>query len=434
MADAFAILVFLVASLVSAYAIADARHRRFLCLSLLASWAFTLPLMAAANTWMPFSGTGDDDDYFEISTVLHDHGSLVDPYILSRHYEQIGYPWALNAIHLTLGSGLLGLKTFNFLCFHWLVLVWYRILLELEPDRVARRFVGCALLLTPLWFYFIFLLKDLPIALLQALFVFGVAMTLRRRAGLLGWILQGVSLVLLIPFRAQLVAQNVAVGVGAHAVRAFGSGSLVRRISIAVSGLCVGGTLLYLASDPRFVGMLGVRASARVVGSHAMWQQADAMIHATERTRVFFPAIYLLSEVSGLSAFSPGAFDQERFRGLLALPWIALVVPMLPLGARWMLLPARDTRTDAPAHGGLTSMRCMATPWSVVVLFILASMTVSWIVGDTTRWRLSDMPALLAVAVAGATHSGGKRAGLVLLLWLTSLACIFPIYYLWRSG
>ena len=78
----------------------------------------------------------------------------------------------------------------------------------------------------------------------------------------------------------------------------------------------------------------------------------------------------------------------------------------------------------------MTETRLVATPWVVVAAFIATSVAVSFASGDTTRWRISDMPALLTVAVAGWDSLPKRKAFRLVLLWLLAVGSLFMLYML----
>jgi hypothetical protein len=199
---------------------------------------------------------------------------------------------------------------------------------------------------------------------------------------------------------------------------------------VAFVGLPTTLLLLWVASDPEMLREFGVFAEQRVVGSEAMWTTGQAYMEDSPMRRATFPILYLLSETSGVSADSWARLDASSLRGFLALPWIALVVPSFLLGLRWLATTIPGARSTGGALGRLVATRMLASPWSVLIVFVCSSFLVSWIVGDTTRWRLADMPVVAAIAIAPWLFGSARKNVVVLALWLFLAGVAFAGYYL----
>jgi hypothetical protein len=68
-----------------------------------------------------------------------------------------------------------------------------------------------------------------------------------------------------------------------------------------------------------------------------------------------------------------------------------------------------------------------------VLIFVTSYFAISWSVGDTTRWRVPDMPMFAAIAAVGWMNTGHARRTKVLLWWTVLLGCLFGAFYLLRS-
>ena len=429
-----ALVVFILVSMMVVRGVALPRDRTWLSMHVALSWLIFAPLVALINVSWPFSGGGDDFDYFILSTQYGASWSdLLNPGLFEESMTQPAFPMLLVALNLALDPGLLGLKYFNLMILILNSLVWYRIGCDLSTPAFGRMLMTVTLLLTPLWFYVLFLLKDLLIVLFQSLFILGLVRT--WRSGVIrGWLLAGLAAMALLPLRAPLVLQDAAVALGASGVRLLGPGRLTRRWMMLLVGVPLFLALLYLASKPEFMASMGVTSDQRVLGSEAMIEAGKQYSEESTLQGALFPLLYILSETSGLSP-SAWQLDPSRIRGLLAIPWIALVVPSMLLGFRWLLRAAESggTRQAIGRPKRLLRIRMVATPWAAIVIFILANAVVSWTVGDTTRWRLSDMPALAAIAAAPWSFDRRKQAFGFTVLWITLATAIFSGLYLLRQ-
>jgi hypothetical protein len=148
--------------------------------------------------------------------------------------------------------------------------------------------------------------------------------------------------------------------------------------------------------------------------------------------RVLFPLLYLFSETAGLNPQTWVEFDAGSLRGALALPWIFVGVPFLVLGLLWLMRrdPQMIRSWGLLAHIG--NLRFVTTAWGGVLMFILAYLAVSWQVGDTTRWRIPDMPAMAAVALAGWMYGAPRSRDLILIIWIVGSGMLFSLFYLIR--
>ena len=125
----------------------------------------------------------------------------------------------LSWVHQLVGDSLYHRKAVNVFFFLMLALVWFGIGRHMGGRRLGFVFASGILLTTPLWFYWIFLMKDMAITFLQSLFILGLVQSLSHRSAArgYGWIV--LSTVLTIPFRSQLALVNLAALAGATLLR-----------------------------------------------------------------------------------------------------------------------------------------------------------------------------------------------------------------------
>jgi hypothetical protein len=412
-------------SLCSAYVVAERSDRVYLIgLSALA-WAILAPATAFIDASMPFTGGGDDEGYYELAAIPV--SGLAEVFDLARFaglMEQPGYPWLLSLFGFIAGPTLLTLKLLNVLFLVLLAQTWYRIGLLLCEQRFARGMAAVIVLLTPLWFYVFFLLKDLSITLLQSLFLLlAIQAWIRVSAGtLVGLLATAVPLLML---RTPLLIQDSAVLVVALVLKPLGHGAGTRSlIPLALV------SVFLLATAPIFtdadaIALLGITSETRILASSTMLEVAAAVGESSELNRSLFPILYFLSETNGLNSSAWAELNPPSLRGLLALPWIFLVVPFFFAGLLWL---TGATAGTAPAGllERIRRSRVLATPWAVVALFIASSALISFIIGETTRWRLPDMPAIAAVAFAGLLYASNLLRKIVsgALALVIALLCI----------
>jgi len=401
MQDATLSLLLFSISIFFACWISDSKSRKQAIRVVIFAWLLLLPLQLLINAWMPFS-VGDDYDYYYNASVLRSWRDLLTPYLLANRYgytlyTQPGYALVLNTLNLAFAPDLAGFKAFNLFCFVLAVLVWARTVATLEGEIAARQYLLAGIALTPLWYYFFFLLKDIVIVLLMAIFVHGLVKAWKRPQSLFSWSLQLLAAIALIPFRQPMLIQAGAIFAFTMGMYFFTYGLRLRQLYRL---LIIGTSLIF------FLALVNIGEIDKLFGLKAL--TFESMTHTkanfSQESQInwkLFPILYFLTESSGLSLPAWRAMDWSWLRGILALPWIFLVLPLLPSSILWLM-----RRTPAEPQGShpvsrRLNLRALATPWAVVVGFVVSSALISWSVGDTTRWRLADMPAWLAIALAG---------------------------------
>ena len=413
-------LVFAVITLGLAALLIKGEDRQWVTLVMLIAWLSLFPLLALMNLWFPFAGGGDDEDYFSLATTdFSSWAEVLDPTQFAGVMAQPGYPWLLSILNQFTGEGLLAFKLLNLAVFVLLIPVWYRIGVELDSRQFGRAMALAILLVTPLWCYWMFLLKDLLIALLQSIFLLGaVQVSGRCSSSKGGWLLVFGATLALIPFRAPLVLFNVAVLAGTATLMLARRGERGRSFATAIMSAIVIAGILTITSDPEWMAAMGIYDEDRVIGTEETEVTVSQVGEASLLNRGLFPLLYLFSETSGLNLKTWLDFDAFSLRGALAIPWIVVVVPFFVLGLLWLMRRDPQTIQRGGIMAGVRSTRLVATPWGAVLMFILAYLALSWTVGDTTRWRIPDMPAMAAVAMAGWLSMAERSRRWVLMVWI----------------
>ena len=434
MSTVAAIIVLFLSSLFVARLVAVPELKNFALRIHVISFSALFLTIAIVNFWIPFSNGGDDTDYFYTVDIAQNWSEVLSPSIFSRYYAQPGFAILLNAMNLAFQPDLLAFKALNLVFFLLIVHLWMRVVAEIENVSLARRYAYFCVLLTPLWFYFFFLLKDLLIALLLSLFVLGAVKAWKTPSAWSPWLLQILAVLALLPLRAPLAGQALAVIVIVAVSRGLGRGTWKTKVSIVVMTAAGFAAIAWVATNPNFLGGLGVSDEGRVLGSDSMQERAVSMAGGSSINRALFPLLYLMSEVSGLNPDTWRSLDSVWLRGLLAIPWIFAVVPLVPIALLWLV--RRSSVAGLPQRRGshLADLRIVATPWVVVVALVVTSALVAWIVGDTTRWRLADMPAILAIVVGASGAYPKGRFVRIVVLWTLSISVLFLSLALLRSA
>ena len=423
------LLFYIPLTLIYLLLISGKRDRAFLLLVVMLAWLMLGSITAFMNTWMPFSGGGDDWGYYvDANTPIESFADLFDIRKYADQYAQPGYAWFLSLINALTGQDLLAYKLSNLAFLIILSLTWYRIGCLLEGPMLGRAVMVGVILLTPLWYYVFFLLKDMLITLLQSIFI--MALVHEWRASRLQfWLLAGAVTFATLPFRSAILIQNSLIAFGSLVVQMSQNKNKIRlsiKISLAII-LFYG--LLNFGSDYSRMASLGIVSESHVIGSDLMKQRFEMGDSDGQTNRYLFPFIYILTEVSGINLMTWDLYDSTWLRGILALPWIFLLVPLILLGFRWLLL----CPTPGFSHRGILNRlrfsRAATTPWFIIIIFVIGSFFVSLVTGDTTRWRIPDMPALLTLGVAGWVFTERHLNIRAIVLWLSGFGSIILMYY-----
>ncbi len=381
-----------------------------------------LPLLILLNDLWPYTGGGDDGGYHAVAAGFGSLAEALNPYTYVGTLQQPGYPILLAPAALLSGGDLLALKLVNVTTLVLITCVWSRIGFELEGERFARLVGFFVAGLSPIWYYAFFLLKDLPIALLQSLTVLS-AIWLMKGQWREGLGLGAFATLLVIPLRSYLAVMNLAILAAGALLSGFATGRVRKRargmprlLIAGASLVCVIG-LAYVATDPGTASALGLRVETRTISRESIEMTAQSHGQRSLMQRALFPILYFVSETAGLNTlFSGDIIDPGVFRGGLALPWLFFYLPFLMIGI-WALTIRIGLRKLA------------TSPWAIVVFFCLGYLGVSWIVGDTTRWRIPDLPALATIAALGFSSIRGATRALITLGWPALVLTSAAAYY-----
>lgn len=422
-------IIFVPASIFISRLSAENRDRDFLMFYTISAWLIFTPLIAIVHYWMPFSGGGDDEVYFFLAGLpTSGLESVFDFQRFIGALEQPGYPWLLSIVQIFTGHNLLVYKLLNLFFFIMIAAIWYCIGSKIESPEFGRKIFLSILFLTPMWFYFFFTLKDMIITLFQSFFVLNVIRIWYRPAvsDFFGATTSTGALLLL---RAPLVTQNAVVLLAAGILKLFAPGAAKNRTAPLLVALLALATVIPIVISPDNMLSLGIDSDHRVVGSAAMFDRIELFKNSSEFNPFIFPFVYLFIETSGLNLNTWKVFDFFWLRSVLALPWIAVVVPFFFLGLFWLFKVPSGVKSAKGGLGRLRQSRIIATPWSTVTVFIIISFTTSWIVGDTTRWRVPDMPFIASIALAGWQSVSIKRRQFIIALWICGIGASFAIFY-----
>ena len=442
-----------------------------------------LAMLVVINGVIPFAAMsggmgGDDYNYFQSS--LRELPTLGSWFDLNQFpaFEQGGYPLVLTWINQVADDSLIARKGLNVLFYLLISVMWYQIGSEMGGRRTARSFAVAILLGTPFWTYWIYLLKDMTIVLLQSVFLLGLVrlvVTPARNRG--QWLVIGLSTLLLIPFRLALVVLNAAVLSSTLVV--LSHRSTLRKVSMLIAGAILLGSIYLAGSNAAVLGVLGVRGTGRSLTQlqlsyEALTQQSlsEQGKYAGVRGAILFPVLYVIGETTGFraneafSTFGPEAGRDIVLRGVVAVPWIFLGTPFFVIGLLRVTRRARRRTQMLAGELGPASLSHLNTlrasdasalsfqptlyphsfdradearsmvqlsaekrAWVPLLIYLLVYAFVAWAVRDTTRWRMPAFPVMLAIAVNGLLLLSPRKRVLIAATWTGVLALALLLYY-----
>ncbi|MEO7860392.1 MAG: hypothetical protein ABIU05_08085 [Nitrospirales bacterium] len=392
---------------------------------------------------IPFLARGIDDEvYFTVSKRSFNRVSdWFDLRQFKKTHEQAGYPMLLSWVHQFVGDSLYHRKAVNVFFFLMLAVVWFRIGRHIGGRRLGFVFASGVLLTTPLWYYWIFLLKDMVITFLQSLFILGLVQSFLHKSMMRAYGLIVLSTVLTIPFRSQLALVNLAALAGATLLEMRSQRSWkTDPVKVAMtSGMFL--IVLVLGMNPEILNQLGVRGEHQALDTQSV--QAEVEFRGRSRTAQFtnalmFPLLYLMGEVAAFNPKAWGTGGHALIRGLSMVPWIYVGLPLFVTGT-WMILRQQRSREgDVQISAGHEGdplgdpVRPERAHLLVLLMFVLVYAGVSWISADTTRWRMPAMPPMVAIAgFAWVTMNTQQRFGMLLgwgLLLSVSLIAYYTVF------
>ena len=393
------------------------------------------------NDAFPFTGGGDDEDYYYASLEsFTNFGDWFDTTQYEYH-EQAGYPLLLSWVHQVSGDSLFHRKALNVFFMLVLAIVWFAIGKLIDGKRLAFVYAYGILLATPLWYYWLFLLKDMAITLLQSLFILGLIQFASGERRFRGYALIALSTLALIPFRSILAVFNLALVVAFTLLqgRSRTSGISFGTRLILVASLVVG--LWLLSVQPGMMETLGAKGEDRSLmlgGLQSLTERAETERQQFSGNPLTFPILFLVGETDALNPSNWGQFDLALLRPLSMVPWIFLGLPFFLAGVATMLRRGgvRKMFASGMRHSddnGTTEdySRRQTLCLRVLLIFIVGYVGIGWLSGTTTRWTLPAIPPMIGIAgFAWTNMNNHARVSLLTAFGFSLLALIFLYYWM----
>jgi hypothetical protein len=431
----FILCVVLVPALGSFF-VAEKRDWMRLFIVMFLAGLFFLSFLWLVNESIPFTAGGDDKSYFEISKrTFKGFSDWFDLKQFKFVKEQPGYPLLLSWVHQFTGDSLFHRKALNVLLFLLLALVWFVIGKKIGGSHLAFVFVIGILLATPIWFYWFFLLKDIVIVLLQSLLILGLVNIMSGKLRVQGYGVVALSTVLLIPFRSLLAFANLA----ALASTTFlhpkslrsAKGFLLKLLMALVMISC----LLIIGQSSQFTQQFGVGGEGRRTLSYDAVQWQIKFFEKIRPNNLFkFTLSYLVGEIAAFNPKSWSGMSAYLMRGLLMLPWIYIGLPLFLMGVTMIFRKKKASvgnqgiaeSNDASGFEAIAPDRAYLM---LFLIFVLIYACVSFLSGDTTRYRLPSIPPMIAISGFAWVNMEKTRRFGILLGWGFFLSVFLVLYY-----
>jgi hypothetical protein len=399
-------------------------------------------LLLFTNQSIPFSAGEDDVGYYMSSKVqFNSINDWFDLKRFSKTHAQPGYS-LLNAwVHQIVGPSLLARKFLNIAFFGLLAVWWAYIGQTIGGPRISLIFGLSILAATPLWFYTLFLFKDMLLTLLESLIIGAVSLYLSKRTFLKSSFIILATSLLIIPLRLPFVVFNflaLSIAIAFHYATSLGLRRKSKLLIIAFGILAF--IALSAGTQTNIVESLGMRAEQKV--DFANYRERLDMLSVDRKvSRFTFPVLYLIGETQAFNTKSwTGDIDAYSLRGALWVPWVFFGVPLFFLGCiffmrgYWQRLPVLERSADfSQIYQCASFANDYRVSVSPVFVFAIAFAVLSWIAGDTTRYRIASIPPLMIIAATGYAWFPSRLKFLIVVQWLSFIGLFIVIYYIRRG-
>ena len=410
--------------LVLIFSITSKDNQTFVIFVSSVAFFFFLILLNIVNSYIPFAGGGDDNYYYEVSNVRYT--SFQDFFDVNRYlttHAQPGYPWILGFVSNIFVHDLLLLKYLNLFLFLCTAIFWEKIGSEIESKKFGKQAFLLVLLLTPLWVYFLFLLKDMSLVFLQTAAILMIVRFWKTSSIL--YLLPFLILLLAISYiRLYLIVLLLLVALGSLILQTSKHQITGYKYYSVILFLGLFSAVVTLFSNADFISEYGITTQNRSLAVTSIIARSEAELSNSSVDPFLFPIFYFLIETTMFSDVAWSEVNGAWIRGTAALPWIFIIVPFIFMGL-WTLLARPNYQISKDRM-----LPILSSPWIIIILFIFSSFMVSWIITDSTRYRIADISFLAVVALYGFKSNSINKNLVVLAIWNTFIITGFTALYL----
>ena len=439
------------------------KDRAFLQQTVAISCVLSMVLLTFVNMQIPFAGGGDDEEYYVVSLKADSWQEVFDIEAHRESFSQIGYSLFLSLVHKLFGDSLFVQKCFNIFFFLMIGLVWYDIGCVLVSRNLGRSLLLILYFVPSSWFYYLFVLKDILIALLQSIFLWALVKMVSNRLS------PSRSLVVIILTMLGLLSLRDGAALCSFATLLVCVVLIGHRFVREQRGWKIVTSMLVIAI--LFAILLGIPTMAQYlydIGIARLWTPVASMEridieriaqHTEEHTISIlglpkvpsFVVLLLLGEVTAFSIAKMPDFSTAHLwlRGWLEIPWMLLGAPFLFVGlvflARqwlWRIRYARQHHYTVPSQlnvkflashkvwNRIGESKQWLSGFVPIIVFILIYSYAMFFLSATTRWRLSMLPPMFLLTALGLRVSSPKMRIGVLGFWWSMFVGGWIVRYL----
>jgi len=392
---------------------------------------------------IPFAGGGDDERYYALSLQADTWQEVFDIEAHRAFFSQIGYPLFLSLVHKLFGDSLFVQKCFNIFFFLMIGLVWYDIGCVLGSRILGRSLLLFIYFVPSLWFYYLFVLKDMLITLFQSIFLWALVRMVSNRLSPIR------SLAIIILTMLCLVSLRDGAALCSFATLLVSTSLIGYRLARERHGWKIITSMLIVVI--LFAILLGTPIIAKYlydIGVARLWTPVISLkrleiarIAQRVETRSIsilglpeapsLVVLLLLGDISVFSIARPVDFSTAHLwlRGWFDIPWMLLGIPFLFLGliflakrykrrgfnnlSRWNAKSVNHKLWDRTDKN-----KQLLSGFVPIVVFILIYSYAMFFLKAATRWRLPMLPPVFLLATLGWYSSSMRiRMGVIAFWW-----------------
>lgn len=428
------ILCLLILTTTIAYYIGNTKNSCFSLIIFFSSIVFLLLLIPLYDI-VPITARADAQMYYHES--LRNLETLRDWFDFSQFSaRQGGYSLLVTWIGQIVGESLYFRVAVNIFFFLFISIVWFKIGLIINDKRLGYIFATGILLLTPLWYYWTTLSRELAVILLQSLFLMSLMAIYKNGESLKTNIVILIgSTFFLIPFRGPLVALNITVFILVILTMNYFQTYKISKFKITIIFLLFI-SIFYFFSNPDYMDALGAEKVESLYQLEAIGQRVERYGEGTGLiSRLTFFLRLLFIEVQG---FNPNAWSElnpNLLRGLLVIPWILFGLPFFLIGIFCFLrnlykhIINKKNKLKIVNQGNIIHFDLIFY-WVILMIYLIIYTGALFFMDHTTRWAMPALTVMFAFAVYGWLSVSFRDKLLVFAGWSNLITLSFFIYHI----
>lgn len=418
-----------------AYKVACRGDKARLIFTVMAFLCIFMVLLHYINKSMPFAGGGDDYGYYKYSLFkVHSISEWLETDKYIRGAGQGGYNQLLTGFGHFCGKSLYARKALNIFFYVSIGLIWYAIGKHTSGIKLARLLFVSVMFMSPLWYYFLFLLKDMTIALLQSMFLLSMVLYLKTPKKRYG-ILLTISIIATVPFRIPFAIIDVMILIYILMIKLVDRYGMAKFGKTAIVLLFLGISFIVykIISTPEHLHTLSVNPEAKYTLENI---PEKIMKHTRRRSTSFSylpnfigaPLLFFTggTGVAALTYTQEESFTATSLNNKLAFPWLAVMFPFFIVGLKEIAKDSYVTFLRGGNRGIIVKKMNNEQTYGMVnslylplISYVGAFFIMFYFVGSAGgRYQISALAPMVCVAIIGWNKSVKNRAVILTLWWL----------------